>query len=209
MKAPVLAGLLAVAGIGVGIGGYYQTARSDAIEDSRYLERLADRLIAKGRTGESLGPEREAMLVAVVGSMGTSLSQSLAERLGFEHYRGGIAQIRASGYAQGLEERLSLRQITALWLETVEMGSSDDGWMQGFIPTSVRIYGRLPERLTDAEFLRLAAVVIAPRRYRLDRPDPALDERVARLQRLLERECEPRDESDVWLEDCAAEQPPN
>ena len=91
----------------------------------------------------------------------------------------------------------------ALWLEIVEMGSSKNGWMQGFFATSYRIYGRLPARLTDREFLHLAAVIFAPRRYRLAGQDPALEERVDRLERFIAGDCRPRDESDAKLEGCA------
>jgi monofunctional glycosyltransferase len=197
--------MLALAAVIVGLVGYYRIARSDAIEDSRYLERYADKLIDQGRTGEALGEGREAVLLRVHASAGTTVSQSLAKRLAFEKYRGGIGGIRAAGYAEGLEERLSQRQIMALWLETVEMGPSDKGWMQGFFATSYHVYGRLPARLTDREFLHLAAVIFAPRRYHLQRPDPALEERVDRLERLIAGECRLREDGDSRLEACATD----
>ncbi len=202
MKTPwFIAILVAIAGA-LGLAGYYEGGRSDALEDSRYLERYADKLIDQGRTGEALGPGRESMLFKVNASAGIDVNQSLAERMALERYGHGIGVIRAAGYAQGLEERLSQRQIMAVWLETVDMGGSHKGWMQGFFPTSVRVFGRLPARLTDEEFLRLAAVIIAPRRYHLEGPDPALDERVERLSRLVAGDCRPRDETDIWLQGC-------
>lgn len=195
--------LLALFAVAVGLIGYYRVARADAIEDSRYLERYADKLIDQGRTGDALGQGREAVLFRLHALAGTTVSQSLAKRLAFEHYRGGLGGIRAAGYAQGLEERLSQRQIMALWLETVEMGASDKGWMEGFFATSYRVYGRLPARLTDREFLHLAAVIFAPRRYHLNGQDPALEDRVDRLERLISDDCRPRDETDLKLEGCA------
>lgn len=203
MKKLALVVLLVLCAVAVGLFGYYRIARSDAIDDSRYLERYADKLIDQGRTGDALGPGREATLFRIHALAGTTVSQSLAKHLAFERYRGGIGGIRVAGYAQGLEERLSQRQIMALWLETVEMGSSDEGWMQGFFATSYRIYDRLPARLTDREFLRLAAVIFAPRRYRLEGRDAALDERVDRLERFIAGDCRPRDETDTQLEGCA------
>lgn len=203
MKSAGLILVLILVAAALSLAGYYEGGRSDALEDSRYLERYADKLIDQGRTGEALGPGREAMLLKVNASAGMAVNQLLAERMAFERYRSGIGGIRAGGYAEGLEDRLSQRQIMALWLETVDMGRSRKGWMQGFFPTSVRIFGRLPARLTDAEFLRLAAVLLAPRRFRLEGPDPALDERVERLQRLVVGDCRPHDESDVWLQGCA------
>jgi membrane peptidoglycan carboxypeptidase len=203
MKKFALVVLLALFAVAVGLVGYYRSARSDAIEDSRYLERYADKLIDQGRTGDALGTGREAMLFRIHALAGTTVSQSLAKRLAFERYRAGIGGIRVAGYAQGLEERLSQRQIMALWLETVEMGRSGKGWMQGFFATSYRIYDRLPARLTDREFLHLAAVIFAPRRYRLEGQDAALEERVDRLERFIVGDCRPRDETDTKLEGCA------
>lgn len=203
MKKLALVVLLALFAVAVGLVGYYRSARSDALEDSRYLERYADKLIDQGRTGDALGQGREAVLFRIHALAGTTVSQSLAKRLAFERYRAGIGGIRVAGYAQGLEERLSQRQIMALWLETVEMGRSGKGWMQGFFSTSYRVYGRLPARLTDREFLHLAAVIFAPRRYRLEGQDAALEERVDRLERFIAGDCRPRDETDTKLEGCA------
>jgi monofunctional biosynthetic peptidoglycan transglycosylase len=203
MKKLALVVLLALFAVAVGLVGYYRSARSDALEDSRYLERYADKLIDQGRTGDALGTGRETMLFRIHALAGTTVSQSLAKRLAFERYRAGIGGIRVAGYAQGLEERLSQRQIMALWLETVEMGRSGKGWMQGFFSTSYRVYNRLPARLTDREFLHLAAVIFAPRRYRLEGQDAALEERVDRLERFIAGDCRPRDETDTKLEGCA------
>lgn len=64
------------------------------------------------------------------------------------------------------------------------------------------IYGRPPAEPTEAEFIRLAAVLIAPASYDLTRSDAKLDERAARIQRLAAGACEPASFSDDWLEGC-------
>jgi hypothetical protein len=212
--------LLVVFGLVAGLGGYFAGGRSDAIEDTRPLTRLADRLIDHGEGGEGLGPGRQAMLLAVEdpafadhagidmetpGAGLTTLTQSLAKRLGFDRFEPGIAKIRQSGYASGLETRLSKSQILALWLETVEMGEGPRGWITGFYEASKSIYHRPPARLTDNEFLRLVAVVIAPGRFHLEGRDPALDARVGRIRRLVAGQCRPRGNGDVWLDGCAAD----
>lgn len=212
--------LLLVFGLVAGLGGYYADGRSDAIEDARPLARLADRLIDHGEGGAGLGPGREAILLAVEdpafaahggidletpGAGLTTVTQSLAKRLAFEHFAPGISKIRQSAYATGLETQLAKPQILALWLETVEMGRGPRGWITGFYEASKTIYHRPPAWLTDDEFLRLVAVVIAPARYRLDGPDPALDARVARIRRLVAGQCRPHGNRDVWLEGCASD----
>ncbi|MGH1355330.1 MAG: transglycosylase domain-containing protein [Thalassovita sp.] len=102
-----------------------------------------------------------------------------------------------------MENRLDKDQILALWLDTVEMGRGPDGWMIGFFQASNIAYGRPPIELTDGEFHRLVAVLIAPGEYRLLEEDKALDERISRIHRLLAGECAPTGLRDVLLEGCA------
>ncbi|MBN8553581.1 MAG: hypothetical protein J0L52_11895 [Caulobacterales bacterium] len=49
----------------------------------------------------------------------------------------------------------------------------------------------------------VSAGLIAPGRYRLAETDPALDERLRRIDRLLAGACEPMGLRDVWLDGCA------
>ncbi len=214
--------LLTIFGVLAGLVSYYGLGHSDAVEDAPFLGRLANRLIYQGRSGEDLGPGREAMLLAVEdpafaanlgpdvdtpGGSVTSISRALASRMAFDGYTGGVGRIRLAGYARGLEEKLSKRQILALWLETVEMGSVPEGWLKGFFLTSHLMYHRSPAKLSDAEFLRLVAVASDPDSFHLDRPDPALDERVTRITRLLAGTCVRERKGDVKLAPCAEEQP--
>ncbi|WP_372088663.1 transglycosylase domain-containing protein (plasmid) [Tistrella mobilis] len=204
--------LLLIGLVGYGARGYWD-ARSDAGD----LRARADALIAQGRGGNALGTAHLAILLAVEdpnflahsgvdfstpGAGLTTITQSAAKRLAFEEFRPGIGKIRQTGYALGLESRLSKEQILALWLATLEMGNGPDGWMVGFHSASSTIYGRPPAELTDAEFIRLVAVLIAPASYDLTRSDARLDERAARIQRLAAGACAPLGFSDVWLDGC-------
>lgn len=219
MKRPLLVMLLALFGLLVGLAAYGAGGRAEAIEDSRPLARKANWLIARGRSGDDLGAGRAAMLLAVedprflwhegadfatAGGGKTTITQSLAKRLAFERFEPGVTKIRQTGYARGLEERLTKSQILALWLETVEMGPSRDGWLRGFFTASHVVFGRPPAELTDREFLRLVAVAIAPARFRLEGPDSALDARVTRIERMLAGQCRAMSNADVWLQGCAA-----
>lgn len=216
-KAPTyLAAALAALLLGLltyGAGGLF-----DALRAADILRGRADTLIATGQGAGALGPHRRAALIRVQdpgfashggvdfttpGAGATTITQSLSKRLGFTRFRPGLGKIRQTGYALGLERRLSKDQILALWLDTVEMGEGPDGWMVGFFDASAALFARSPAELTEAEFLRLVAVLIAPGRFHLTGPDPALDERVARIERLLAGACAPRDHGDVWLEGCA------
>ncbi|KAA5605189.1 glycosyl transferase [Roseospira marina] len=140
--------------------------------------------------------------VSTPGAGLTTITQSAAKRLAFEAFHPGLGKIRQTGYALGLESRLSKDQILALWLDTLEMGKGPDGWMVGFFTASSKIYGRPPAELSQAEFIRFVAVLIAPASYDLTRRDARLDERVGRIERLVAGTCAPLGLRDVWLEGC-------
>ena len=191
---------LLLVGMVAGVGGYYAGGRSDAIDDSRPLIRLADRLIARGEGGEGLGKARQDLLLSVQdprlsnredmlgASLGT-LSRSLAKRLAAERSDPSFSIIRQAGYASGLETQLSQPQLMALWLETVDMGRGPRGWVRGFYQASRSLYNRPPEQLGDEQFIRLVAVATSPSQLHLDRPDPALEARVGQIRTSIKRHC--------------------
>ena len=189
----------------------------DAVNDSKNLKVRADLLISDGKGGSSLGPQKYTQILLVQdpefeshtgidistpGAGITTISQSVAKRLGFEQFKPGVRKIRQSGYALGLERMLNKEQIMALWLDTLEMGRGPRGWMTGFHNASQEIFASDPSELTQEQFLTLVAVLIAPAQYRLGSNDAALQERVRRITRLASNECRPLSNGDVWLEGC-------
>lgn len=197
---------------------YGATGYFDARADAKELIRRADALLDAGRGAEDLGPGRSQLLLSIqdpgfydhngidIASPGaglTTVTQSLAKRVGFDDFRPGIQKLRQIGYAVGLESTLSKPQILALFLDTLEMGPGPDGWMTGFYQACDMVYHRPPAELSETEFLRLAAVMIAPAKYNLILPDAALVDRVERLRKLVSGQCSPEDLFDVWLDACA------
>lgn len=210
--AGLLLGLLIIAAVAYGAKGYW-----DALSDAQQLGQRADDLTAQGRGSASLGADHLAILLTVEdpnfanhsgwdfstpGAGATTITQSVSKRLAFEKFRPGIGKVRQTGYAMGLESRLSKDQILALWLDTLEMGEGPGGWMTGFHKASFAIYERPPAELSNTEFIRLVAVLIAPASYKLTESDTALNERVSRIERLVAGTCAPKGLSDVWLEGC-------
>ncbi|WP_298812837.1 transglycosylase domain-containing protein [uncultured Roseibium sp.] len=204
--------LLFLGVLGYGAYGYF-----DALAASEELEARAESLLAENLGGSSLGEERYRQLLVVQdpafeqhsgvdvttpGAGITTVTQSLAKRVGFENFTPGIGKIRQTGYALGLETRLSKEQIMALWLDTLEMGRGPDGWVTGFHRMSEAVYGATPDIIADDEYLSLLAILISPGRYNLGSDDQALQERTARIRRLVSGECAANDNSDVWLEGC-------
>jgi len=214
--AAVLASVMALLLIGLaiyGLDGYFD-ARSDAVA----LKARADRLIAQGRGPGDLGDGRVEQLLLVedpgflthggvdldtAGSGLTTLTQSVGKRLGFRAFRPGVRKVRLVGYALGLESRLTKPQILALYLDTVWMGPGPRTPMAGFFDASHQIYGSSAAGLSDHDFLSLVAVPIAPRKFSLIHRSPALEERVARIKRLVDKKCQPTGLRDVWLDGCA------
>ncbi|WP_153769584.1 transglycosylase domain-containing protein [Labrenzia sp. CE80] len=207
--------LLLVAAVGLSV--YGALGYWDAVRRSDEFVTRANALIADGKGPQNLGTEylRQLILVqdpgylehggvdlSTPGAGLTTFSQSVSKRLGFEEFRPGVGKIRQTGFALGLESRLSKEQILALWLDTVEMGRSADGWMTGFFHASESVYGRAPAGLSDLEYHRLLAVLIAPGQFRLLEEDKALDDRAARIARLASGDCHPDDLRDVWLDGC-------
>jgi len=203
---------MVIAAVLYGGKGYW-----DALSDAPQLRHRADELIAQGQGGTSLGAEHLAILLAVEdpnfanhagvdfstpGAGATTITQSASKRLAFKKFHPGIGKIRQTGYALGLESRLSKEQILALWLDTLEMGEGPGGWMTGFNKASSLIYGRPPAELSNTEFTRLVAVLISPASYKLTENDTALNERVSRIERLVAGQCAPEGHGDVWLEGC-------
>ncbi|ODA68901.1 Penicillin-binding protein 4 precursor [Methyloligella halotolerans] len=208
----VIVAVVILAGVGYGAKGYL-----DALGDSDDLRARADALIAEGRSGRDLGAERLRSLLQVEdpafyehagvdfssdGAGATTISQSLSKRLAFEQFRPGLGKLRQTGYALGLEQRLTKQQILALWLDTLEMGRGPEGWMTGFYAASQAVYGKPPAKLSEDAFLRLVAVLIAPSSFDLLREDPELDVRVERIKRLVAGQCAPTGHGDVWLDGC-------
>jgi monofunctional biosynthetic peptidoglycan transglycosylase len=204
---------LIVAIFGYGGKGWY-----DAVQMSSEFKTQAEQLTSNGRGVESLTSQQLETLIKVQdpgfyahdgidfsskGAGTTTLTQSLAKRLGFEKYTPGIGKIRQSGFALGLDSVLSKHQQVALFLNTAEMGKGPDGWITGFHKAAEIIYQKPVAKLDESEFNTMVAVLIAPSKLKLAAPGAALQERVTRITKLAHKKCEPNNFNDVWLEGCA------
>lgn len=204
--------------IALATGVYGATGYLDALRDAPGLKARAAALIAARRGPADLTRRKLDQLIRVEdlgfwqhngvdlvsgGAGNTTVTQSLAKRLAFDHFKPGIGKIRQTAYALGLERRLTKVEILTLAIDTAQMGRGPGGWMQGMFAASEHVFGKPPAGLTDGQWLRLVAVLIAPGKYRLTSPDAQLDDRVARIERLLAGRCAPRGNGDVWLDGCA------
>ncbi|WP_179380848.1 transglycosylase domain-containing protein [Jannaschia marina] len=211
-----LAVLLAVAIIAWPVVSGYLAGKRAAPQ----LAQSAQALIRAGQGPNDLGPGRWDKLLAVQdpgfeqhsgidfttpGAGITTVTQSLAKRVGFEDFRPGWSKLRQTGLALGYETGMTKEEIGALWLETVEMGRiegpEEKGWTVGFWSAAERAHGATPAALDDADFRALVARLIAPAALG-DDPE-ALAERDGRIARLWAGDCAPTGHGDVWLDGCA------
>lgn len=195
--------------------GYFDARRA-----APELKARAAALAANGRGPEGIDPENLRILILVEdpgfalhkgvdlsnkGAGMTTMTQSLSKRLAFRNFRPGLKKIRQTGYAIGLESRLSKPEILTLWLDTVPMGRDANGvWTTGFPAAGEAFFGKSLQALTREEFIELAAIPIAPARLSPLARGPDFDARVQRITRLADGLCEPDNVRDVWLDGCAA-----
>lgn len=175
----------------------------------------ADQLIEDGFGGDGLGPRFDWLITVqdpgfwdhsgidlrTPGAGITTVTQSLSKRVGFEDFKPGIAKLRQSAFAIALDQELSKQQILALFLDTVEMGRSDQGWTVGFYAASEAFFALTPAEISDDQFVELVSVMISPSALTVG--TDATAERIRRIKRLLAGECAPDGLMDVWLKACA------
>nr|WP_321512605.1 transglycosylase domain-containing protein [uncultured Hyphomonas sp.] len=216
LTADVLIALLVMA-----VFAYAGTGYIDARGHAADFKTRAAELTGAGTGASALSPEQLRILLLVEdpgfirhrgldlsnkGAGLTTITQSLSKRLAFEEFRPGLKKIRQTGYAIGLESSLTKEEILTLWLDTVEMGRDANGqWVTGFYRASEAFYGKPVEALSDAEFIELVSLPIAPGHLNPFHRGQDLDDRIQRIARRAAGDCKPESVRDVWLEGCAVQ----
>lgn len=132
----------------------------------------------------------------------TTITQALAKRLYFDSFTLGFAKIEQSLIARFvLDPAISKDEQLDLFLSHAYFGHVDGRPVIGFRNAAQVYHGKALGELNREEFLALVAMLPAPNDLR---PGTAASaERLARIERLLDNACAPRDWRDVWLDDCA------
>ena len=203
----VFSAVLAYAG-----NGYY-----DGSKDAIALKKRASGLISQNRGSAVLGSERVSILLQVqdplfyhhqgvdlktAGTGLTTITQSLSKRLAFNDFKPGIGKIRQTAYAMGLNKYLSKEEVLTLFIDTVPMGHSDDGWTVGLFNASQSFFKKPVNELNREEFIELISVMIAPSDLSPMTKGKNFEERVSRINRLVDGQCRPLGNRDVWFEGC-------
>ena len=116
----------------IGLGGYGAKGWFDARADAPALRERAKQLEASGVGAAARGPEKRKLLLLVEdptfdknngvdlsspGAGKTTITQSLAKRIAFDHFEPGLKKIRQTGYAIGLSGVLKKDEILTLFLK--------------------------------------------------------------------------------------------
>lgn len=134
----------------------------------------------------------------------TTISQGLGKSVLFNQFTPGLQKIELMVLTRfALTRTVSKRDILAAFLDTAYLGDDRRGEVIGFAEGSRRWMGKPLDRLDDAEFLTLVAMLPRPNELDPVQHGHANRERVRRIERLLRDECTPRGLSDVELEGCA------
>ncbi|MEM7768542.1 MAG: transglycosylase domain-containing protein [Pseudomonadota bacterium] len=185
----------------------------DALRDAPRLKTLANVIIDDGRGPAGLTDWQLAAYLTVETSTPhdtsnpgedarPALTQTLAKRFAFKDYHPLIGSIRQTAYARALGDQLETDEILALALDLAPMGDKDGRWITGVHTASEAFFAEPVADLEERDFLSLLAVMIAPGDLNIAAPDPALQRRILRIERLLRGDCTPSGTGDIWLEGC-------
>jgi hypothetical protein len=180
-----------------------------------------DRIIAAADPDELALPlARQAMLLKVEdptfrtnkgidlstpGAGMTTLSQGLGKLIFFDHFKPGFRKgelmvlTRFALYPEVSKQR-TLQAVVA----SAYFGTRQGRAVTGFADGARTWFGKPLSRLSDDEYLALVAMLVAPDNLKPGRDDAARLDRVARIKRLLARQCKPTGLRDVMLEGCRA-----
>ena len=136
----------------------------------------------------------------------TTITQGLVKR----YFPGPLAGVwgksRQSLFASALDRHLSKKQQLQVFLEAAYFGSHDGRELVGFQNASEALFDKPFLSLDRNDYVGLVAMLVGPNRYNpIVRPaDHAA--RVARIEALLARRCEPLSWGDVYFEGCKSQE---
>lgn len=188
-------------------------------ERGRVSDRVDAIIAAADPADVTLTPQRTAILLRVEdptfwtnngidfsspGAGMTTLSQSLGKRIFFERFRPGFPKgelIVLTRFA--LYPKVDKQRTLKAFLATAYYGHRDGRALIGTGPAARAWFGKSLAALSDREYLSLIAMGPSPKTLDPLRHSAANAERVARIERLLARQCKPDGLRDVMLKGCA------
>lgn len=122
----------------------------------------------------------------------TTITQAIGKGLFFDGFNPGFLRhrkIRLMIASWAFDRRISKEMQLRLFLNRAYFGGMDDGEVLGFPAAAQAFFGKPLDRVSDREYFGLLAMLVAPGRYHVLRQPQANAERVAWIQRQVERGC--------------------
>lgn len=101
-----------------------------------------------------------------------------------------------------LDSRMSKHDQLTRYVATVYMGTHEGQLVSGLALAARSYLGKPLEATSEAEFVKLVAMIKAPNQYHPTRGPEALAQRVARIEALLAGRCKPSGRFDTEFKDC-------
>lgn len=136
----------------------------------------------------------------------TTITQGLVKILYFDDFQPGLfrwRKVKQTIIAIAFNARVSKEEQLRLFVNCVHLGNRDGHDVRGFSSASEEYLGKPFAQISDEEYLKLLAMVVAPDKYNVATHPDRNHDRVGRIKRLLAGACVPRDVSDVEYADCA------
>ena len=102
-----------------------------------------------------------------------------------------------------LDSRMPKHDQLARYVATVYMGTHEGQQLSGLVPAARSYLGKPLEETSEAEFVKLVAMIKAPNQYHPVRDPEALAQRAARIQALLAGRCAASGWFDTEFKECA------
>lgn len=120
----------------------------------------------------------------------TTVTQSLVKKLYFEDFRPGLAKIKQMLIARfALDTIISKKDQLTLFVNIVYMGKFKGREIVGFENASLEYFGKRFIEISDEEFLKLVAMLVAPNQFNVIDSIDQNKERVLRLKMFLDGKC--------------------
>ena len=132
----------------------------------------------------------------------TTVTQGIVKYHYFEHFKPGVAKLKQSLIALVLNGRVDKTTQLRIFVNTIYMGTVDERRVSGLSDAARVYYGKDFSELSRDEYLSLVAMIVGPDGFNVRKHPAENAERVGRIKRLLNRECQPVNNGDVYYEAC-------
>lgn len=142
----------------------------------------------------------------------TTMTQSLIKIYFYQDFSPGFLRhrkINQTIIALVFNAKVDKQTQLRLFLNSSYFGNvAENKEIIGFQEAAKEYFGKNFAELSKDEFLALTAMIIAPNDFSLQKNKTKNDERVGRIKRLLNGECEPKNRDDVYYEGCLEKEQP-